>query len=183
MARKATQGRHRKPVDPQARRSETFGKADAQGTAGRPPKFREEMIEQARHLVAEHDFTDGQIAHFFKITLPTLWRWKVAVPEFARAFLRGQEAQRKVLEASLFARATGYEFESEKLFPFKGRVVRAKTIEHVPPDPRAAQLLLQKLDPANYSPRMIHQGDPTQPVQFNMINRPPKKEAKHGGKK
>lgn len=180
-------GRPRDAIPPTAKRSPTFGKG-----GGRPAGFRDEMIAQAKHLVSLN-YTDIQIAAFFEVNPSTLWRWKQAVPSFGRAFLRGQAAQQAVLEASMLARATGYSHQAVKIFPPReivtGRGKRRKIKlcepiivkfeEHFPPDPQAAKLLLQKLDPAAYSARTIHSGDPTQPVQFIMQNRPPK-EKRHG---
>lgn len=178
--------RPRKEIPEGKRRSRTFGKTP-KDQAGRPVGFRDEMIDQAKALVAR-GFTDVQIAGFFDCNPSTLWRWKQAVPNFGRAFLRGEVEQQAVLESSMFHRATGYSHPAVKIFPpstkvvgrgknrkvVAGEPVIVKYEEHFPPDPQAARLLLQKLDPGAYSTRMIHAGDPKQPVIFNMQNRPPK---------
>ena len=62
-------------------------------------------------------------------------------------------------------------------FTGKGKVIRAKNSKHYPPDKGAAELLLKKLDPKVYNPRMIFEGDPSKPVQFIMLNRLPEEPA------
>lgn len=150
------------------------------------------MIVQVTDLVAR-GFTDAQIADFYGKDPSTLWRWKQAVPAFGKAFLRGEKEMQAVIEASMLDRATGYSHQSVKIFPPREIVtgtgkkrkvtlsapIVVKFEEHFPPDKGAAELLLRKLDPAIYNPRMTVVGDPKAPVQFIMQNRPPK-EKRHG---
>lgn len=180
-------GAPRKAIPPTAKRSRTFGKG-----GGRPAGFEDVMIAQATELVAR-GFTDAQIADFFEVHPSTLWRWKQHVPAFGKAFLRGEKEMQAVLEASMLHRATGYSHQAVKIFPPREIVtgtgkkrkvtlsdpIVVKFEEHFPPDKGAAELLLRKLDPGVYNPRMTVVGDPKAPVQFIMQNRPPK-EKKHG---
>lgn len=180
-------GAPRKAIPPTAKRSRTFGKG-----GGRPTGFRDEMIAQVVDLVAR-EFTDAHIAAFFQVNPTTLWRWKQAVPAFGKAFLRGEKEMQAVIEASMLHRATGYSHQAVKIFPPREIVtgrgknkkiklsepIVVKFEEHFPPDKGAAELLLRKLDPGVYNPRMTVVGDPKAPVQFIMQNRPPK-EKKHG---
>ena len=46
------------------------------------------------------------------------------------------------VERSLAQRAMGYTYHAEKVFHFQGRVIRATTVEHLPPDPGAAKFWL-----------------------------------------
>lgn len=165
---------------------------------GRPSGFKDEMIAQVADLVGKHDYTDAQIAAFFDVNPSTLWRWKMAVPKFAKAFERGEDQQVRTLEASMFARGTGFSQPAVRIFPPRTRVVRrvvngktrrvtvtdepviVKYEEHFPPDPTAAFRLLKKLRPNEYNDKLIHAGDANEPVTFQMINRPPKEEAHDG---
>lgn len=180
-------GRPRKPIPADAQRSPTFGKGRKQG---RQADFKDSYIAQVEQLVRDHDYTDAQIAAFLGKDPATIWRWKMAVPDFGRAFHRGEQAQIKVLEAAMFSRATGYSHEAVKIFPprvvikkVKGKknAVRVETkpiivkyVEHFAPDPQAAFRLLEARDPKRYSAQLRHIGDPTQPVEFLMVGRIPK---------
>jgi hypothetical protein len=59
----------------------------------------------------------------------------------------------KVARRGLFERAAGYTYESEKVFQFQGKIIRAKIIEHVPPDATAALKILERLDPEQWKER------------------------------
>jgi hypothetical protein len=62
--------------------------------------------------------------------------WKLTHPEFSDALKTGKEYADARVEQALYRRATGYTFDSEKLFAPAGthEVLRAKIVEHVPPD-------------------------------------------------
>jgi hypothetical protein len=104
---------------------------------GRPTSFRNEMIEQGRKL-AELGATDREIADFFEIDEATLYRWKHTQAEFCEALKLGKEASDSRVEQSLYRKAVGYSFDSEKIFQYEGEVIRAPTVEHVPPSDTAA---------------------------------------------
>jgi hypothetical protein len=53
---------------------------------------------------------------------------------------KGQPDDR--VERSLYQRAVGYTYSSEKIFHHQGTITRAECVEHVPPDPGAAKLWL-----------------------------------------
>ena len=54
------------------------------------------------------------------------------------------------VEASMYHRAVGYNFHSEKVMQFQGKIVRAKTVEHVPPDVGAITLWLHNRRPEKW---------------------------------
>jgi hypothetical protein len=49
---------------------------------------------------------------------------------------------------SLFRRAVGFTYKGEKIFVWRGQVIRVQTTEHVIPDVNAAIKILQAYDPA-----------------------------------
>ena len=104
---------------------------------GRPSKYKPEFAEQALKL-CEMGATDYELADFFKVDVVTIHRWRHSKPEFCKAVISGKENSDERVERSLYHRAVGYTFVSEKIFQYQGEVVRAKTVEHVPPDPGAA---------------------------------------------
>ena len=109
---------------------------------GRPPAYREVFAEQAQKLCAL-GATDLELAEFFEVDVRTVYRWKHTHPAFCQALKVGKEELDDRVERSLYQRAVGYSFKSEKLFHFQGHVTRADTVEHVPPDPGAAMSWLK----------------------------------------
>lgn len=105
--------------------------------AGRPTDYQPEFAAQARKL-CEFGATDIELADFFEVNVSTIYRWRNSHEEFCEAVKVGKDACDDRVERSLFQRAVGYTFESEKVFQFQGQIVRADTREHVPPDAGAA---------------------------------------------
>lgn len=101
---------------------------------GRPTDYRQEFDRQAEKL-CQLGATDEDLADFFEVSTRTIYRWKLAHPTFCQATKIAKEAADDRVEMSLYRRATGYTFDSEKVFQHQGEIVRAETREHVPPDP------------------------------------------------
>lgn len=114
--------------------------------AGRPSSYKPEYVEQARKL-CQLGATDMELADFFEVNVLTIYRWRIAHPEFCNAMDLGKEAPNTRVKRSLYNRAVGYSYASEKVFQYQGEIVRAETIEHVPPDANAAFLWLKNREP------------------------------------
>lgn len=112
----------------------------------RPTNYKPEFAEQARKL-CELGATDMELADFFKVSDRTIYRWQTQFPEFCQALKAGKDFADERVERSLYHRATGYTFDSEKVFQFQGRIVRAKTKEHAPPDTTAMIFWLKNRRP------------------------------------
>jgi hypothetical protein len=104
---------------------------------GRPTDYKPEYADQARKL-CELGATDIDIADFFEVSDRTIYRWQSRHPEFCQALKAGKESADDRVERSLYHKAVGYSFDSEKVFQHQGEIVRAKTREHVAPDTTAA---------------------------------------------
>ena len=113
---------------------------------GRPESYRPEFAKQAQGL-CELGATDWELAKFFEVDTATIYRWRNYHKDFCGAVKAGKESADDRVERSLFGRSVGYSFESEKVFQFRGKVVRAKIVEHVPPDPGAAMNWLKNRRP------------------------------------
>ncbi|WP_016744376.1 hypothetical protein [Rhizorhabdus wittichii] len=109
---------------------------------GRPFTYRAEFAGQAKKL-CELGATDFELGEFFDVDIRTIYRWKHDHSEFAEALAVGKESLDERVERSLYQRAVGYSFDSEKVFHFQGLITRAPIVEHVPPDPGAAMLWLK----------------------------------------
>jgi len=118
----------------------------------RPTKYKPEFVEQARKL-ARLGATDMEIADFFGITDRTLYRWKIEYSAFCQALKVPKKEADERVKRSLYQRAVGYSFTSEKVFQYQGKIVRAKTVEHCPPDVAAAFIWLKNRDPENWRDR------------------------------
>lgn len=116
---------------------------------GRPTDYKPEYVEQATKLCAL-GATDYELADFFGVNTATIYRWRNVHLDFCEAVTCGKAAADERVARALFNRAVGYTFESEKVFQHQGQVVRAATVEHVPPDPSAAKLWLTNRRPEEW---------------------------------
>lgn len=104
---------------------------------GRPQGYKPEYADQAEKL-CKLGATDHELAEFFEVDTSTIYRWKNSHVEFCEAVKIGKDRADDRVERALYNRAVGYTYEAEKVFQYQGEVVRAKTLEHVPPDVGAA---------------------------------------------
>lgn len=105
---------------------------------GRPSLYTPDFAKQAIKL-CELGATNVDLADAFEVTVRTIERWAVQHEEFCRALKTGKEAADDRVERSLYNRAVGYTFDSEKILTLKsaggeGVIERVKIKEHVPPD-------------------------------------------------
>lgn len=113
---------------------------------GRPSGYKPEFAKQTEKL-CELGATDEEVADFFEVSVRTVYRWQAQHAEFCHALKAGKVAADERVERSLYHKAVGYTFDSEKVFQFQGVVVRAPVKEHVPPDTTAAIFWLKNRRP------------------------------------
>lgn len=133
-------------------------------TAGRPTDFEEAFIEQAEKL-ASLGATDIEVADFFSVDVRTIYRWKHAHAEFCQALNAGKEKADERVVSSLYHKAVGYTFESEKIFQHQGEIIRAPVREHVAPDTTAAIFWLKNRRPSDWRDKQEHTGPDGGPLQ------------------
>lgn len=119
---------------------------------GRPVSYRPEFVAQATRY-CELGATDFELAKIFGVDTLTIYRWKNTYPDFCKAVQVGKEHADERVARSFFNRAVGYSFESEKVFQHQGAIIRATTVEHVPPDPGAALNWLKNRRPKEWRER------------------------------
>jgi hypothetical protein len=112
----------------------------------RPSKFKAEFVKQAAKLAAL-GATDREVADFLEVDERTLNRWKQTNEAFCQSLKVGKSAPDDRVEQSLYRRAVGYSFDSEKIFHAQGIVTRANCVEHVPPDVTACIFWLKNRRP------------------------------------
>jgi hypothetical protein len=115
----------------------------------RPSSYKPEFAEQARKL-CQLGATDIELGDFFGVRRETIWAWSQKHEEFSNALKAGKEAADERVTQSLYHRAVGYTFDSEKVFQFQGDIVRAPTKEHVPPDTTAMIFWLKNRRPQEW---------------------------------
>ena len=108
---------------------------------GRPPKYQDDFARQAERL-CKLGATDKDLAEFFKVTTVTIWRWRSEHEEFCNALRVGKGFPDERVVRSLYQRAIGYSFDSEKIMQHNGEAVRVPYTEHVAPDPVACKMWL-----------------------------------------
>lgn len=123
---------------------------------GRPTAYKPEYAKIAKKLCA-NGATDMELADLLGVEVRTIYRWKNEHDAFCQALVVGKGQPDERVRRSLYQRAVGYTFESEKVFQNKGRIVRAPIVEHVPPDTQAAINWLMNRDP-NWKNKVEHSG-------------------------
>ena len=123
---------------------------------GRPSPYKPEYATIAQKLCG-NGATDIEIADVLGVDVRTIYRWKNEHDEFCQALVVGKGQPDERVKRSLFQRAVGYSFESEKVFQHKGKIIRAPVVEHVPPDTAAAINWLINRDPT-WKNRLDHGG-------------------------
>jgi hypothetical protein len=122
----------------------------AKGRAGRPSSYKPEYVNMAKQA-ANLGATDADLARIFGVSDATIDNWKAQHPDFLGSLKAGKEEADARVKRSLYSRAVGYSFNSEKIFCNKdGEVTRVPIVEHVPPDVTAQIFWLKNRDPANW---------------------------------
>lgn len=132
----------------------------------RPTKYKPEFAAQAKKLAAL-GATDMEIAEFFGVTDRTIYRWKAEFRPFCQALKAGKVTADERVERALYQRAVGYSFNTEKLFQNDGKVIRAKTTSHVPPDVAAGFIWLKNRRPDRWrnNPDPVDDDEPLPPAK------------------
>ena len=149
-----------------ADRAEGIKPAQAEPT-GRPTSYQPAFAAQAEKL-CKLAATDAELADFFQVSTRTIYRWQNEFPEFCQSLKSGKAEADERVERSLYHRAVGYTFEAEKVFQYKGEIVRAETKEHVPPDTTACIFWLKNRRSQQW--RDIHRLEHGQPGDFDRLS-------------
>lgn len=124
--------------------------------AGRPTEYKPEYAAQVQKL-CQLGATDEEVANFFEVSARTIYRWAARHDEFCQALKAGKEIPDERVARSLYHKAVGYTFDSEKVFQFQGEIVRAPIKEHVPPDTTAMIFWLKNRRKDEWRDRIDHE--------------------------
>lgn len=134
-------------------------------TIGRPTSYDPAYVGQVGKL-CELGATDAEIAEFFGVNEMTFYRWKAKYPKFCEAIKTAKKSADERVERSLYHKATGYTFTSEKIFQHDGEIIRARTREHVPPDTTACIFWLKNRRPDQWREKSAIDLNVTGEVKF-----------------
>ncbi|HKI60714.1 MAG TPA: hypothetical protein VKA31_00325 [Mariprofundaceae bacterium] len=134
---------------------------------GRKSSYQKQFAKVAQKM-CELGATDREIAEALGIAEPTLHGWRAKHVEFSEALKAGKTPADDRVERSLYHKAVGYTFASEKVFQFQGEIVRAKTVEHVPPSDTAAIFWLKNRRKDEWRDRTDHEhsGKDGKPIEL-----------------
>jgi hypothetical protein len=144
---------------------------------GRPTDYNPDIHPRLAEAWATSGKIDKQIAEKLGVSESTLNLWKKKHPEFSESLKRGKEGPDDLVEASLFTRATGYTFDSEKILAVSdgqgmgSHVERIKTKEHCPPDVTAIIYWLNNRRPARWRNRHEVTGPGGGPLELANMTR------------
>lgn len=120
--------------------------------AGRPTLYNPTVLAAAKTM-AEKGANKSEIAVHLGISYQTLRNWELTKPDFFEAINGDEVVLTKNVARSVYERATGYEYAAEKVFQYRGEIIRAPVIEHCPPDIAAAKFWLTNKAPDEWQER------------------------------
>lgn len=123
--------------------------AHKKNPGGRPSKFGS-VNKEAVQLMAERGFTDDEMRKCLHVSEKTWTNWKKKHKDFYESLRDWKAVADNEVERSLFERAKGYTHPEEKIFQAEGRIIRADTTKHYPPDTAAAFIWLKNRKPAEW---------------------------------
>lgn len=125
--------------------------------AGRPTKFKPELIERVAKLCAV-GMTDREVAEIIEVSEATLNNWKLEHPEFLESLKLAKEKADERVEKSLYRRALGYTHDAVKIsVNAQGEETITPYVEHYPPDTTACIFWLKNRKSAEWRDKQEHE--------------------------
>ena len=116
------------------------------GKGGRPSKFNDEVLRQAKLLYLK-GFTDAEVAEVLNVDETTINEWKKVHPEFSQSLKTAKEIADSEVEKSLYQRALGYSHPAVKIMQHEGCPLEVPYTEHYPPSEVACIFWLKNRQP------------------------------------
>lgn len=139
----------------------------AKNKGGRPEKYKPEYAAQVYRLCLI-GLKDTELADFFEVCEATLNTWKKDYPKFLESLKSGKANADGELVEKLYKRASGYSHKDEKIFCDKeGKIIRAKTTKHYPPDTTALIFWLKNRQGKNWKDRQEHSHEGNVTIHFD----------------
>lgn len=137
----------KKPKKPSKRVATVVAKAQAETVPekrgrGRPTDYKPEYAKQVFKFCLL-GAKDKEIADLFGVTTQTINNWKHDFPEFFDALVKGKEKADAEIAHSLYKKAKGYTYKTERMVG-KGEDRKVVTVKvHVPPDASSQQFWMR----------------------------------------
>ncbi|MBL8968259.1 MAG: hypothetical protein JNG85_14730 [Spirochaetaceae bacterium] len=164
-----------KPAKKTARNPAGERPAGEKAKTGRPTKYDPAIHPALGEAWAAAGKTDKQIAEKLGIAESTLNLWKIEHPAFSESLTRGKAGPDEQVESSLFARATGYSFDTEKLLVVSdgkdlgSHVERHPIVEHCPPDVTACIFWLKNRRPDRWRDKQEIEQRTIEPPKLELV--------------
>jgi len=133
-------------------------KIQAAQTIGRPSTFNEQIKHVIINLYKEGK-TNQQVADCIGVHRRTLDFWKAKDAEFLRTINDIKDLPDKLIEATLFQKASGYSHKEEKVFCSEGQIITHDTIKQYPPDTASMIFWLKNRQPKRWREKMESERD------------------------
>lgn len=117
--------------------------------AGRPTKKTDALGAKIIELYYKGK-TDAQVSKIVGISKRALNYWKKKDPLFLHSIKEARDVADDIVEACLYARATGYNFTEQKVFCSYGNITEHKVLRHIPPDVAAGIYWLNNRRPEQW---------------------------------
>jgi hypothetical protein len=131
---------------------------------GRPSNYNPAYCTVVKKMV-RLGATTIEVAAALDMPVHRVYAWRAAYQEFSDSFKIAMTTATDRVERSLFEKATGYTYPSERIFCNKnGTVTRVPIVEHVPPETAAAIFWLKNRRPEVWADTKTFAGDPNNPV-------------------
>lgn len=116
---------------------------------GRPAQYARVDLAVVRKC-ADTGMTMSQLAAALSVDRATITRWLDEEAEFRATVDAGKAIADGRVEASLYARAVGYDAEDSYIFQHRGEAVTVPTVKHYPPEPRSQEFWLKNRAPETW---------------------------------
>jgi hypothetical protein len=100
---------------------------------GRPTLYKPEYARIA-HNYCLLGATNDELASFLEVSARTVDDWLKVHAEFAQAVQTGRAVADAEIAHRLYQRAMGYDYETKKVFVYRGEAVKVDHTVHMPPD-------------------------------------------------
>lgn len=152
--------------------------------AGRKTDYLPLYAQQVRNLcLLKQDILDEEIARFFEKTVTCINNWKLKYPAFVEAIKDGKERANGVVASSLYKRAVGGLYLSQKEVKLKkeeytpeGKLKRkweevkvVDLVSEVPPDSTACMYFLNNRSKIHWQARASIGGPDGGPIPVGMV--------------
>jgi hypothetical protein len=94
--------------------------------------------------------TNDSLAERLDVSVRTIGAWIATIPDFSDAVKKGRHIADEAVVSALFARATGMEHRTTKLFLHNGQPVPVSYTVELPPDVRACMFWLRNRRPQQW---------------------------------